>query len=84
MAKTDKKPVIKIYTCSPAYLLESINDPNSLLATKKLVVDFSLSEEIAKKCRKLRLGYIGCSPSEKKCAALKKKLGFRDGYATGL
>lgn len=84
MAKADKKPLMKIYTCSPNYLFRSISNPESTYNFKKLVIDFSLSKEIAEKCRKLKLDYIGCSPNEKKCIALKKKLGFKDGFATGL
>lgn len=86
MAKADKKAMIKIYCCTPGYLfssMTSVDNPNPP-SFKKLVIDFSLSEEIAKKCRKLKLDYVGCSPSEKKCATLKRKLGFPDRYSTGL
>jgi len=86
MAKTNKKPLVKVYCNTPGYLFESMvsdSNPNPP-SFKKLVIDFSLSEEIARKCMKLKLDYIGCHPDEKTCIKLKKKLGFKDGYATGL
>ncbi|MHA1852572.1 MAG: hypothetical protein ACTSUF_03585 [Candidatus Heimdallarchaeaceae archaeon] len=86
MAKPDKKNLVKIYCCNPNYLFESMtskDNPNPP-SFKNLVIDFSLNEEIARKCMKLKLDYIGCSPNEKRCIALKKKLGFKDGYATGI
>jgi len=83
MAKARKKTV-KIYTCKPEYLLNSIFAPQSPVNQEKLVIDFSLSEEIAKRCIKLGLEYVGCSSNEKQCVKLKKKLGFKDSYMTGL
>lgn len=79
---------MKIYTCRPEYLLESVLDPRNpgpgpRIGLKGLVIDLSLSEEIARRCAKLGLDYVGCSPDEKKCVALKRRLGFGDGYATG-
>jgi len=86
MAKIGKKPLMKIYTCNPQYMYESMLSPSAPNQTqfKNLILDFSLSEEIARKCMKLKLNYIGCSSNEKQCIKLKKKLGFKDGYATGL
>lgn len=86
MAKAGEKPLVKVYCCGQSYLLESMVSPDNPNppSFKKLVIDFSLSEEIARKCMKLKLDYMGCHSDEKKCISLKKKLGFRDGYATGL
>lgn len=86
MAKAGKKPLVKVYTCKPSYLMESLFSPDRPNPTNfdKLIVDFSLSEEIARKCMRLKLDYVGCCESERKCIKLKKKLGFKDGYATGL
>ena len=86
MAKADKKPLVKVYCCGRTYFLESLVSPDNPNPKdlKNTVIDFSLSEEIARGCMRLGLDYVGCSPDEKRCMALKRKLGFRDGYATGL
>ena len=88
MEKIDKKPVrkIRVYTCQPSYLLETMVSPSNLNPSElsDLVVDFTLNPEIAKLCKKMGLNYVGCSADEKACIALKKKLGFPNGYCTGI
>ena len=77
---------MKVYCNTPGYLFESMtsdSNPNPP-SFRNLVLDFSLNEGVAKLCMKLGLDYIACNPDEKKCIKLKKKLGFKDGYATGI